>query len=643
MAVWYGELDIVQLLLSKGADGTAKDSKGRNSLHAMTFYSPERHGCLTYPWHYWIRHGNWDEHLQRKNGLTKVLVDAGADLEELDRVYPRSTPLMLASDEKDGGATCALLNAGADANGAREGSGNTGESETATSRVVYSPTADPSIFLLVLHEWARKPAFSLDYPESYLYVFKRIADATSDANVRNSYDKEGPLHFLVNAAHTREDARKGLDILLTHRPPADINLTNRRGETALYIAFDTGHLKQGREERALDLVDAGASLFTHRDDGRDIIFPVANNKGLHDADSLQLIRRLLSHVAEAENTTIVQAYQRHFLSHSGSILALSAAASGGRVETTKFLLDLGLSTRLNQPFKDPGGGNRSPPCTVLDTTLAAAIYTRQLHMDRLARFSPGAARDRALASNAVYDAASSSQGSPARAAEAYAGLPAVLRELRSRGAKRACELDPIPDPAVLKMDKMGAENHPDLWDVMIMYSLGFTPRTQPNRKRQAIVYELARYPTDWREQLVEVLWWMHQFVWLPHLNMLKDAVRVVRGHDENPSVSPAGSTNNNDIVVDVEFLRKMLAMLFEKGRKEPSTKVIDFSALSLDDQDQQQQTASTSSWIEVTEALKYGSGAELNSSTNHLVEVELLEGGIKIGEVRRTLREGDGI
>lgn len=127
LAIWYGEVEIANLLLSRGADGTAKDSKNRNALHMMTFYSPDRHGCLPYPWHYWIRHGNWNEHLQKMTELVMLLVAAGAGIEALDGVYPRSTPLRLASENMDGGAACALLAAGADANARKETYGDTGK------------------------------------------------------------------------------------------------------------------------------------------------------------------------------------------------------------------------------------------------------------------------------------------------------------------------------------------------------------------------------------------------------------------------------------------------------------------------------------------------------------------------------------
>lgn len=137
LASWHGEVDIVKFLLSKGANGTAKDSKGRNTLHFMTFHLPERHGSLHFAWHYWIRHGNWDEHLYQMTELTRLLTEGGADIEALDQVYPQHTPIVMASAAGvwDGGATCALLSLGADVNDSRGAAGDTGE---APSRILLS-------------------------------------------------------------------------------------------------------------------------------------------------------------------------------------------------------------------------------------------------------------------------------------------------------------------------------------------------------------------------------------------------------------------------------------------------------------------------------------------------------------------------
>jgi len=124
LAVWCGDYHTTEFLLSKGANGKAKDAKNRNLLHLMTFYSPDRQGSLRYQWHYWIRHGNWIEHLEKITDLACLLMHSGADIEAKDDVYPNSTPIVYAAgpgvwDGGAGGAICAFLELGADVNDAR--------------------------------------------------------------------------------------------------------------------------------------------------------------------------------------------------------------------------------------------------------------------------------------------------------------------------------------------------------------------------------------------------------------------------------------------------------------------------------------------------------------------------------------------
>lgn len=128
LAIWAGDVEVVKFLLLNGANGRLKDSKGRNCLHFMTLYRPDRHGSLTHHWHYWIRHGNWDEHQRRMAELVKLVAEAGADVEAGYERYPQYTPIIEASELGvwDGGAICALLSLGADVANAKGVSGDSG-------------------------------------------------------------------------------------------------------------------------------------------------------------------------------------------------------------------------------------------------------------------------------------------------------------------------------------------------------------------------------------------------------------------------------------------------------------------------------------------------------------------------------------
>jgi ankyrin repeat protein len=121
LAVWCGDYDTAKFLLSKGANGKAMDAKNRNLLHMMTLYWPGRHGGLPQRWHYWIRHGDWSEHLVAMTRLANLLADSGADIGAKDNISPNSTPIVNAAAPVvwNGAAICALLKLGADVNDAR--------------------------------------------------------------------------------------------------------------------------------------------------------------------------------------------------------------------------------------------------------------------------------------------------------------------------------------------------------------------------------------------------------------------------------------------------------------------------------------------------------------------------------------------
>lgn len=141
LAAWCGEVETAKFLISKGANGNAKDTKSRNLLHLMTFYLPDRHGHLPQSWHYWIRHGNWTEHLKKMTESAQLLADSGAEIEAKDDVYPKSTPIITAASLGvwRGGAICALLELGADIDDAR------------------GPGRDSGIFLLFMNSNCGRP------------------------------------------------------------------------------------------------------------------------------------------------------------------------------------------------------------------------------------------------------------------------------------------------------------------------------------------------------------------------------------------------------------------------------------------------------------------------------------------------------
>ncbi|RDH32310.1 ankyrin repeat-containing domain protein [Aspergillus welwitschiae] len=567
LASWYGDLEVVRFLLSKGANGKAKDARGRNMLHLMTFHQPEYHGPLRQAWHYWIRHGSWDTHLQQMTDLVASLTLAGANIEDRDEVYPRTTAVVRAAEDGvwNGGALCALINAGADVDSPRGTSKDT-----------------------VLHQWARITGPRLAYTDSYLYVLQEIVSGMACLDIRNDYVEETPLHLLVTIYHSEEEFRSACDIFFAHDPPPDVNLGDRQGLTPLLIAADTNQVTQDPEQRAIYLISKGADLEARTRENKDVFCLLANNKTLSDQQSHDIICRLLTHMATLEGCSIAQVYRKHYLPQRGALLTLSTAAMAGRVKTTALLLDVGLDEVINNVVNPKG------PATVLDNTISSAEQSRHMHLDLLAAYSPGAPRARALASQTVYDPR---QGPPVRAAEAYWGLPDVLQLLRGRGAKRACELVPSSHPSHVTLD------HPDVWDITHMYWVGFTPETQINRERWEVVYQLSRFPSiGWRETIIDSLRDMYESdTWWPDLAMLEASINVINKHEKNfasdlvPTLSTAPSDTHTE-VIDVELLRQMLRMLVTVRHGEDDVQKTD---------DIGDASTAMSRWIKIREGQKY--------------------------------------
>ena len=478
----------------------------------------------------------------------------------------------------------------------------------------------------MLHQWTAITGPRLAYTDSYLPVMERIVSAMANVDVRNDYVEETPLHVLVTIYHSEEEFESACDILFAHHPSPNINLGDRQGLTPLHIAVDTNQVEQDPERRAFYMLAKGADLTSRTRSDKDILCLVANNKTLSDQKSHDLIHRLLSHIAQREGSNLAQVYRKHYGQHPSAILALDNAAVAGRPKTTKLLLDVGLGDVINTPVTP------DKVSTVLDNALASAERSRHMHIDLLAAYSPGAPRARALAAQTVYDPR---QGGPARAAEAYDGLPEVLNLLRARGAKLARELERSSHDA----SRAISLEHPDVWDITQLYWMGFTPETQPNRQRWAILYQLSRVSsTDWRVLVIE---WLRETyeneTWQPDLGLLEAAVqRVARRSQISPEASRMLPTTSGDTtveVVDAELMHQMLCMLIAVGQDNNSGQMTEAEGIDK----------SNASWIAVREEQKYGrSGA--SSEDQSISEVELVCGeegaGIHLGRRRvRSLAE----
>ncbi|KAL4789853.1 ankyrin repeat protein [Aspergillus venezuelensis] len=506
LAAWYGDLEVAEHLIKRGADGTLTDSKGHNMLHMMTLDSPKYHGFVMQSWHSWIRHGNWDSHLSQTTKLVQLLVDAGADLNGKSKIYPRPTPIALAATLGvwNGAVISALIDAGAEVDRATISAGDS-----------------------ILHCWASIIGPRLSYPGAeYIPTLRRIVSAISIIDVRNDFGQETPLHTLAATYHTEDEFEEACEILLAHDPPAAINAQTRRGATPLSIALTS----DDPTRRGLFLLKKGSSPLPLNDQGRDAFYNVVNNTMLPDQETYDLIIAILERIKTKsmdiphEKDSIHTIYQNFFLSNPGAIQTLIASIARGKLQTTILLLSLGLNTRINDTNPD-----KARPYTPLDQTLHSAELARREHMEKLSLYKPGPGRRVAIEANLVYD---DSQGPPARAAEAYHDFPQIIRYLRENGAKRQCEVEldesghtAFDQTANMPPDLDGTYvEQPGFWDWTAIYTYGFTPSTQPNLEKWQILYDLASYPSGWLEEQVDELGTMYEMGdWRPDVRFFEEA------------------------------------------------------------------------------------------------------------------------
>ncbi|KAI2794622.1 hypothetical protein POX_a01221 [Penicillium oxalicum] len=449
LITYFGEADLVRYLISNGADGTLLDSMGRNPLHGISKYFPDRHGYLPYHWHYWIRHGDWETHQAKMMELIQTLTDSGADVNAKDKGYPPLTPTAAAAELGvwNGGAISAFLKAGADIETSLLSAGDT-----------------------ILHTWVSIVAPRLDYPESYLSTLQTIVAAIPDIDIRNRFDEDTPLHLLATTYHDEAEFEAAYEIMAGHCKPPDLNAKNRRGQTPLSIALET-NLDPARRGRFL--LEKGADPRILHIRGRDILYSIVDNATLADEPTCDLIRTFLLHL----DPNIHRAYETHFLPNTKCHETLIAAASRGKPSTVQLLLTLGLVKHINQTDE-----SKSPPWTALDQALHSAEISRRAHIQKLVSYRAGSARKKALESHLVYE---TTQGPPHRAAEAYMCFPEVIRTLRAAGAKRTCEIQGLSSGDYIQQ--------PREFDETEMSQYKFTSETQPNREMWQILYDSAKY------------------------------------------------------------------------------------------------------------------------------------------------------
>lgn len=374
LAVHFGDLKLASFLISKGANPHVMDLKQRTLLHRLSYRLPELHGSHPHQWHYWVRHGPWEEHKKQMSEMVELLVRAGLSLEAYSSAIPPLTPVLTAaaSDLNNGGAIHALVSAGADIN-----------------------TAKGTCKDSVLISWSGIAQEKLFYPDCYSEVMQIIINKTKDLGYANEQG-ETALHNVAAIDNSQEQFRSNVFALLLQNPPTDINARDRYGNTPLLLSLMG---EANAMYQAAILLDGGADTYVVNDCGENVFGVITANKFFMDENSAAHIMTLLLRVNES-----LQLSFKKF--ESSSKKALWNASAFARPKTLQLLLDLGMGTHINEVCR------RDQEKTALDLALDGAEGSREAYINKCANYGKTFSAKQVEDSDRLYD---DRQGGPERA------------------------------------------------------------------------------------------------------------------------------------------------------------------------------------------------------------------------------------
>ncbi|KAK2749483.1 hypothetical protein FQN57_006417, partial [Myotisia sp. PD_48] len=568
LSAWQGNLEVVEFLLSRGANSCMKDEDNGNILHHLSDNFPERHGYMMPHWYYWLQHGSSSNHLQVMKRMIRALVDSGVEFEARRQKAMKFTPLRYASDQGYAGIVCALLDLGADPHV------ECGKNSTVGNAA--------------LHDFAGKVGSSTAYPDGYAQAFRKVAEAVRDVDEMNEW---GETPFKLLFQHFRkpdEELFEQCEILFNLQPGLKVDFEPRRSDfTLLELSLATKEKNQDARKRALYLLEKGADPLRRGTKGDDVFCNLMTNDFLSDKDTHDILLELLSKIAKIKGESPEDAqsiYQKYFLPSSRAICTLSTAVSAGRLKTTKLLLELGLAEKINDIL--PG----DPPRTILDAAIWRAGMIRDNHFHQLAKYRDKESRKRAIAEKVVYQV---QKESPERAAEAYAAAPKILHVLQANGAKVSGEL-----PGFKPTMELCLPYQPDYRDVQDLWWLGLTLDTQPDREEWEILYKVTRFPESWREQVVDLLFEDYsEGAWRPDMDLL-NCIKARQNPKQNLS---KGTGAINLQAMDWQLIERMTKMLptLRVPKTGPGT---------------EEPTRESGAWVEARETKRYGKHGSTRST-----------------------------
>jgi ankyrin repeat protein len=458
-AVCTEDAPLVAYLLAKGADISVNNKEGQNPLHLMSLGAGNDHMLSSRNWDSWVRHGSWRKSVQSAKDVVQLLVNAGVAIEGRATTWGKRTPLLTASDPifRKEHVVQALLDEGANADAKTERSDEN-----------------------VLHLWCSADPSLLRYPhmfKSFLaYMIGKVNDLDSQAGAL----EETVLHEMVKTEMPAEKLFEYIELLFAdpkHSP--NINARNRDGNTPLMVAC-LG-LPKDIVERIRFLLKHGARPTDMNDYQENFILRLVENYTLMDADSLSALHLLFSHESFTPDVL------RNFINET-SLTALTKCASEGRPRTLSYLLQLGMSARVNEKVTI-----RGTETSALDDAFFSANSARFVYIGYASELLTKDEIEEADQKNQLYTTNAGvvsryGGASAARAREAYWAYPEIFALLQSHGATRIRQ----------------AEHRGPSWrDAIDLPVLGMTRDTQPNLDHWSTLYDLEELEQGWEEAAYE--------------------------------------------------------------------------------------------------------------------------------------------
>ncbi|KAL2031734.1 hypothetical protein VTO58DRAFT_107085 [Aureobasidium pullulans] len=196
---------------------------------------------------------------------------------------------------------------------------------------------------------------------------------------------------------------------------------------------------------------------------------------------------------------------------------LAVAAADGRYETTKYLLELGMSERVNEPCQNASFGGNAMRHAFFGANNARMSYLKVMARYMKADEASAEADDSIYIHNA-YGRNQAGQPSAQRRKEAYWAYPSILKLLQEHGADRG----------TIRRDDI--ETEPSFMNNFDVLASAIAPEDIRHPDHWQPLYELEQLPPDWEKDcLAKVLdYYSDAQLFTPTLQIVRRWPEVVK-------------------------------------------------------------------------------------------------------------------